>query len=56
MFEWIVVVAMDDACYFEGLSQLIDGLKTMRVGSRCFMTDENIGFDPLKKLNILRKN
>lgn len=50
------MVAMDDACYFEGLGQLIDDLKTMRVGSRCFMTDEKIGFEPLKKLNILRKN
>ena len=47
------MVAMDDSRGSQRLSQIIEGLKAIRVFARCLMGNQDIGFEPLEGLNIL---
>ena len=47
------MVAMDDSRGSQRLSQIINGLKAIRVFARCLMGNQDIGFEPLEGLNIL---
>ena len=47
------MVAMDDSRGSQRLSQIINGLKAIRVLARCLMGNQDIGFEPLEDFNIL---
>lgn len=51
-----MVVAVESACHAQGVGQLINGGKAMRVRATGFVGDENVGLLALQVLVIDRKN